>query len=263
VVRGAPPAVEVEGEVGPFVCDAARLRQCLEILVQRAVEVDAAEPVRLQLRRDAALLTVHVRDAGVLTPEEQASAFSEFANVRRDGAGLGLVLTRRLVERMGGSLEVVSGAAGTTFTLRVVDQSVASSAAAEALARAAESAVPRDPRAVLLIDDDLDMQDLLGRVLGGAGYRVLGAMDGDRGLALARRILPRVIVLDLVLPGVSGWEILARAKSDPLLAAVPILLLSTLDERPRGLAQGADACFVKPVDRETLLAAVRRLAPTG
>jgi DNA-binding response OmpR family regulator len=86
-------------------------------------------------------------------------------------------------------------------------------------------------------------------------------MEGEQGLAVARRLVPRAIVLDLVLPGLSGWDVLARAKGDPALAGVPVVMLSTVDERARGLAAGAAACFVKPVEREAFLAALRRIAP--
>jgi CheY-like chemotaxis protein len=194
------------------------------------------------------------------------AVFSEFADAspqRADGAGLGLALCRRLVELMGGAVDVVSGVGGSTFTLRIPDQDAARTPAALELAAAAERMSPGDPRTILVVDDDPDMQDLIGRILAKEGYRVAGAADGERGILLARRLRPRAILLDLILPGRSGWDVLSKLKSDPDLASIPVVVLSTVDDRTRGIALGADEYLVKPVDREVLLSSVHRYIRGG
>ena len=85
------------------------------------------------------------------------------------------------------------------------------------------------------------------------------ASDAERGLEIARTRRPYAIMLDIMLPGVDGWEFLVRAKRDPATANVPIIVVSMVDERARGLALGAVDYLVKPVGRESLLAALQVL----
>jgi len=95
--------------------------------------------------------------------------------------------------------------------------------------------------------------------LEGAGYEVAMADDAEQGLALARTLRPHAITLDIKLPGMDGWTFLARAKADAAIADIPIIVVSMVDERARGLALGAVDYLVKPVGRESLIAALRAL----
>jgi CheY-like chemotaxis protein len=112
---------------------------------------------------------------------------------------------------------------------------------------------------VLVVEDDPRALDLLRLYLTGAGFQVAVAHDGVEGLALARRLHPDAIALDIILPRLDGWEFLARAKADPDLADIPVLIVSMLDERGKGFALGAADYLVKPVSRDRVLAALRRL----
>ncbi len=259
--------LELAPDLGVVSSDAGRLRQCVEHLVHRAVLATPSQQVDVLARREGPAINIRVRDHGeALTTEQQVAVFSEFADgapQRADGAGLGLALCRRLVELMGGAVDVVSGVGGTTFTLRLPDQDAARTPAALELAAAAERLAPNDPRTVLVIDDDPDMQDVIGRILAKEGYRVAGAADGERGVLLARRLRPRAILLDLILPGRSGWDVLTRLKSDPELASIPVVVLSTVDDRSRGIALGADEYLVKPVNRDVLIDSVQRFIRGG
>src|SRR5204863_966412 len=96
-----------------------------------------------------------------------------------------------------------------------------------------------------------------------AGFGVAVARDGEAGLELARRIRPAAISLDISLPKLDGWDFLARAKADPLLAAIPVVIVSMIDQRGRGFALGAADYLVKPVKREELLAALQRVMPAA
>jgi CheY-like chemotaxis protein len=90
------------------------------------------------------------------------------------------------------------------------------------------------------------------------------ARDGEEGLARARELRPTAIVLDILLPRLDGWDVLARAKADPAIADIPIVVVSMLDERGKGFALGAADYLVKPVQREALLGTLRRVArPMG
>ena len=94
--------------------------------------------------------------------------------------------------------------------------------------------------------------------LEGVGYDVSVAHDGVEGLELARQINPRAVILDILLPGLNGWDLLARLKSDPTTAAIPVVITSMLDERGAGFALGASGYLVKPVSRDELLQTLGR-----
>jgi CheY-like chemotaxis protein len=116
-------------------------------------------------------------------------------------------------------------------------------------------------RTVLVVDDDPRAVDLLTLYLRGAGFEVVVARDGEEALNLARQVRPAVITLDVMLPRLDGWDFLARAKAEPALAGIPVVVVSMLDERGKGFALGAAEYLVKPVSREPLLGTLRRLLP--
>ena len=111
---------------------------------------------------------------------------------------------------------------------------------------------------VLLVEDDRRSADLMRILLADQGFRVLHAASGEEALDAVARELPAAVVLDIRLPGISGWEVLARVKGDPASADVPVIVVSILDERGRGYALGADDYLVKPVARELLVSSLRR-----
>jgi CheY-like chemotaxis protein len=114
---------------------------------------------------------------------------------------------------------------------------------------------------ILLVEDDRRAVELLRLQLEGAGFAVVVAGDGEEGLAMARRLRPAAITLDIALPRLDGWEFLTRAKADPALAQIPVVIVSMVDEPGKGFALGAAGYLVKPVDRNDLLDALRRAVP--
>jgi CheY-like chemotaxis protein len=110
------------------------------------------------------------------------------------------------------------------------------------------------------VEDDRRSFDLIRVHLEAAGVRVVGARDGEEGLDTVRRLSPAGVILDILLPGIDGWEVLAQLKADPRTAPVPVIVVSMLDERGHGFALGAAEYLVKPVGKEQLLAAVYRAA---
>ncbi len=111
---------------------------------------------------------------------------------------------------------------------------------------------------VLVVDDNADTLRLLGRYLTGTRYRFVGTTDPAQVIALCERESPRVIVVDVMLPEVDGWDILGRVRSHPATRAIPVIMCSILSEEPLALALGAAAFLRKPVSRATLLAALER-----
>jgi CheY-like chemotaxis protein len=117
---------------------------------------------------------------------------------------------------------------------------------------------------VLVIDDEDTVRDLMRRFLVREGFDVVTARDGEEGLAIARQLHPSMITLDVLMPGRDGWSVLQELKSDPELSAIPILMLTILDDKKVGYALGAAEYMTKPIDRgrlRTLLEKYRARAP--
>jgi CheY-like chemotaxis protein len=117
----------------------------------------------------------------------------------------------------------------------------------------------RDPLAVLIVEDDPRAAQLLSIYLEGAGLHPAIAPSGEQGLEVVAELQPGTIILDILLPGRDGWDILAELKANPQTAAIPVVIVSTLDERGRGFALGASDYLLKPVDREALLGTLERV----
>ncbi len=111
---------------------------------------------------------------------------------------------------------------------------------------------------MLVIDDDAAVRDLMARFLGKEGFRVVAAAGGEEGLRLARERSPDVITLDVLMPGMDGWSVLAALKADAALADIPVVMLTMLDDRNLGYALGAADYLTKPIDRERLVTVLER-----
>ena len=111
---------------------------------------------------------------------------------------------------------------------------------------------------VLVIDDDPACRDVLGQFLTKKGFRVEAAAGGPEGLVLARKLRPLAITLDVVMPGMDGWAVLAALKADPDLADIPVVMLTMVDDRKTGFRLGAADYLMKPVDPTRLTAVLRR-----
>ncbi len=116
-----------------------------------------------------------------------------------------------------------------------------------------------DPRKILVVDDDPDIYEIVQTNLEGAGYTVVGASDGAEGLRKIRAENPDLVILDVLMPEMDGWEVLRRVEADPQLAGVPVIMLTCKSEDLdilRGLVEGAVEYVTKPFYPENLVASV-------
>jgi CheY-like chemotaxis protein len=155
---------------------------------------------------------------------------------------------------------------GSAFTIRLPAKESPTGQAAALPSRAAVSPDDpgeRRPDTVLVIDDDATARDLLTSYLERDGFVVVSAANGVDGLRRAKEVRPTAITLDVVMPDLDGWTVLAALKGDPELADIPVVLVTILDETPHGMARGAAGHMTKPVDRARLLELLGRWRRPG
>jgi signal transduction histidine kinase/CheY-like chemotaxis protein len=280
--HGITLSLQVDPDLGEVEADERKVKQVVFNLLSNAVKFTPdGGRVELAARRVDGEVQVSVRDTGIgVAPEDQGRIFEEFRQAgqgpakTQEGTGLGLALTKRFVELHGGRIWVESEVGvGSTFTfslpVRTTDSPAGSGQpgrppTADETSRSSvvgrRSADEGEPT-ILLVEDDPRSIDLLTLYLSGAGFTVAVAGDGAVGLDMARRLRPVGIVLDILLPRLDGWEFLSHAKVDPALAEIPVVIVSMLDERGKGFALGAAEYLVKPINRDDLLATLRRVRP--
>jgi adenylate cyclase len=249
--------VEADGKLGAVTVDPMRLRQILLNLLSNACKFTKDGEVALRVRKVAdgrSWIEFAVSDTGIgMTPEQQAKLFEEFTQAdsstarRFGGTGLGLAITRKLARMMGGDVTVTSEPdKGSVFTIRLPGST-------DVPARTFAAGGHR-PHAdcVLIIDDDATARELLADQLEAEGFSVVTASGGLEGLKLAKQLRPSVITLDVIMPDLDGWSVLAALRQDSELAHIPVIMVTILDQQRRAVALGAAGYLTKPMDREQL-----------
>jgi len=270
--------VSCDENVGAMHSDLTKVRQSLFNLLSNACKFTTRGTISLGVtRRKTALgdtVTFRVSDSGIgMSPEQMDKLFQPFTQADSSttrqfgGTGLGLSITKKFCEMMGGGVTVASEVGrGTTFTLELPAELRDSRLASEPAAEARTTPVPAGAPLVLVIDDDPDARELMQRFLGKEGYRTVCASDGDEGLLMARELHPDLITLDVMMPRVDGWSVLAALKNDFGLSAIPVVMLTVADDKKSlGLALGAAEYITKPIDPTRLapiLAKYRRAGST-
>lgn len=249
----------------PIRTDYTKLKQSLINLISNACKFTRDGRVTLEIERQEGGIVFRVRDTGIgMTPEQIGRLFQAFAQADASttrefgGTGLGLAITRSFCQLLGGDVRVESVAGeGSTF---IITLPLEGGSAEVVAAPELESSGPTLATPVLLVDDDPQIHQLIGTMLNREGYRVDYAGGGAEAIARARSLKPAVILLDVMMPQVDGWTVLAALKAEPELADIPVIIISLLDERPLGLSLGAAEFLTKPVDRKQLIDTVRAYA---
>jgi len=247
--------------------DQQKLRQVLINLMSNACKFTNGGRVKLEVGLDGnGWLELRVSDSGIgISDEQRARLFRPFVQAdssttrRYGGTGLGLAISQRFCEMMGGRIEVQSQPGqGSTFTVRLPEK----------VRRLSRRALEADPLVegalVLVIDDDQSTYATLSSTLSERGFRVEWARSGDDGLEAARQQRPQVIVLNINMPAKQGWSVLALLKEDQETAAIPVVIVTSLDDPELGMTLGATDYLVKPIHPAHLIRTVRRwLTPSN
>ena len=263
--------------------DLDRLIQVVINLISNAVKFTDSGSITLSARLDGNELVVGVRDSGIgIASADQQKVFEKFKQVgdtltdKPKGTGLGLPICKEIVEYHGGRIWVVSepGKGSTfSFTLPVIGnpaqlellpkrRSVDIESLVRQLRERVPSHQPRD-KFVLVVDDDPNIRSLLQQELTEAGYTVRLAEDGRKALALIREETPGLIILDVMMPEMNGFDVAAVLKNDPATMDIPIIILSIVEDKERGLRLGVDRYLTKPIDTASLFHEVDALLDQG
>ncbi len=245
--------LDAPDDLGSLTVDPMRLRQILLNLLSNACKFTKEGEVTVRVRTvldGRPFVEFAVIDTGIgMTPGQQAKLFQEFTQADSStarqfgGTGLGLAITRRLARMMGGDVSVASESGkGSTFTVCLPGETGVRSPANGA----AKS------NCVLVIDDDATARELIADQLKTEGFVVVTASGGLEGLRLARELKPMAITLDVMMPDLDGWSVLAALRQDGELVDVPVIMVTILDEQRRGAALGAAGYLTKPIDRGSL-----------
>jgi signal transduction histidine kinase/CheY-like chemotaxis protein len=251
--------LDAQENLGQLTVDPMRLRQILLNLLSNACKFTKQGEVKLRVKKVADgrnWIEIAVADTGIgMTSEQQAKLFEEFIQAdsstarQYGGTGLGLAITRKLARMMGGDVTVASEPGkGSVFTVRLpggADSQARSSTGSDGR---------RSPTfgCVLVIDDDATARELIADHLKAEGFSVVTAAGGAEGLKFAKELRPTAITLDVMMPDLDGWSVLAALRQDPELAEIPVIMITIVDEHRRGIALGAAGYLTKPIDRERL-----------
>ncbi|MEO8576463.1 MAG: response regulator [Gemmatimonadales bacterium] len=268
--------IECAPNIGGMHADQVKVRQALFNLVSNAAKFTHEGFITLEAERcrmdGEEWIVFRVTDTGIgLSEDKILRLFQDFTQAdasttrKFGGTGLGLALTRRFCQMMGGDVTVRSvPGEGSTFTIKLpaivnqvksepVEQPVSEVIAASSGGdRRSTDPLPAPGTCVLVIDDNAAQRDLMQRFLDKEGFCVRCASNGEEGLRLAKELLPIAITLDVMMPGMNGWDVLQTLRVDAALSNIPVIMLTAVDDAERGFALGASDYVTKPVNRQRL-----------
>jgi len=261
-------------DVGEMHADQTRIRQALLNLVSNANKFTEHGSVTVDVARVMSKggeeITMAVTDTGIgMSSEQMGRLFQEFVQAdpsttrKYGGTGLGLAISRRFCQMMGGEITVESQLGkGSTFTIRLPAriESVQPAPLMRRVRSERQSTKPVKGSLILVIDDDQTVCEVMARYLEREGFVVRTATGGREGLQLAHELHPAAITLDINMPDLDGWTLLAALKGDPQLADIPVVLVTIEDNRSRGYSLGATEYMTKPIDRERLISLLQNIS---
>ncbi len=272
--------LELPTDLGAMHSDVTKLRQILLNFLSNAAKFTENGTITLSATRitnagPVDWLSFRVRDTGIgMSPEQLTKLFQRFTQAdasttrKFGGTGLGLSISKAFGVMLGGDIAVDSEPGrGTSFTVTVPASCPAADAGEDPSpvddSEAAGGAPRQDKGLVLVIDDDEAQRDLMCRFLAREGFGAVTASNGARGLELARTLKPKVILLDVMMPGLNGWSALSVLKADPELANIPVVMITFVRERGLARSLGAAEYVLKPVEWDRFKQVMDRFRDTG
>ncbi|BAY98880.1 two-component hybrid sensor and regulator [Tolypothrix tenuis PCC 7101] len=270
-------STRIADNLGNIYVDDRRLRQVLINLLSNAIKfTPEGGSVRLEISLEEAEeanspssphICFSVIDTGIgICIEDINKLFQPFIqldsslNRQYNGTGLGLALVQRIATLHGGTVSVSSKVGeGSCFTVRIPYNTNDPLSTMQVTAPSPSHRLPADNTQVLIIEDSIPAAEQITRYLTEMGMQPNVYPRGEGSVDEALRIQPAFILLDLQLPNLSGWDVLNQLQNNPQTKEIPVIIISVVDERTKGLAQGAAEYIVKPITRQQFQATLEKL----
>jgi signal transduction histidine kinase/DNA-binding response OmpR family regulator len=273
---------EIEADLPEVIGDRDKLIQVVINLISNAVKFTDKGSVTCRALRKNGEIVVSIIDTGSgIAPEDQPKVFEKFKQVgetltnKPKGTGLGLTICKEIVEHHGGRIWVESELGkGSTFSFALPVKTKADgelpqmdlAALLSQLKQRVETTTLKAKHgkpSILVVDDEASIRELLNQNLQEAGYQVRIASNGREALEQVRHEHPDLIILDVMMPEMNGFDVAAVLKNDPATMDIPILILSIVQDRERGFRLGVDRYLTKPIDTDALFREVGSLLQQG
>ncbi|MBD2598638.1 PAS domain S-box protein [Nostoc spongiaeforme FACHB-130] len=273
---------EIDSGLPQIVGDRNRLLQVLINLISNAVKFTQAGTVTCRVQKQHEGVCISVIDTGIgITPEDQPKVFEKFRQVgdtltdKPKGTGLGLPICKQIVEHHSGRIWVESEPGkGSTFSFLIPiyakDDQANGQINLEALVKqlkehviTSNAVLYENRKTILVVDDDTNIRELLRQQLENEGYKVREAKDGMDAIHQIKIARPDLILLDVMMPQINGFDVAAVLKNDPQTADIPIIILSIIENKERGYHIGIDRYLTKPINSEQLLSEIGLLLSQG
>ena len=260
--------INLDGAMGSMSQDETKLRQCLTNFLSNGFKFTKNGTVTLdvkaRLEGDVEFVDFAVIDTGAgMSPEGVAKVFEEYTQAERStsanygGTGLGLPISKKFAEMMGGDVIVTSEeGVGSVFTMSVPRECPEYS---EDEVEGNVINLDDQDNLVVLVDDDVAMHDLIKRTISKLNLTLLGATNSEKGMELIREVKPKLILLDVLMPGRDGWSFLKECKTDKDLKNIPVIMISQLNQSNLASSLGANDYLTKPIDRTHFINTLKRI----
>ena len=253
--------LDVTENPGVMYADLTKIRQSLLNLLSNASKFTDHGVITLAIKRylkaDEEWISMKVSDSGIgMTPEQIGKLFKAFSQAdssttrKYGGTGLGLNITKRFCEMMGGDVTVESEVGkGSTF---IIDLPATVKEKEQEPTPQTSIANTSSTQTILVIDDDPATGDLIKRSFADKGFKVISTTHPEEGLKLAKEHHPNIIILDVMMPKVDGWELLSQFKHNSELSTIPVVMSTFVDDKNMGFTLGASDYLVKPLSSEKI-----------
>ena len=260
--------INLEGALGSMSQDETKLRQCLTNFLSNGFKFTKNGTVTLDVKArmvgDIEFIDFAVIDTGAgMSPEGVAKVFEEYTQAERStsanygGTGLGLPISKKFAEMMGGDVIVTSEeGVGSVFTMSVPRECPEYN---EDEVEGNVINLDEQDNLVVLVDDDVAMHDLIKRTISKLNLTLLGATNSEKGMELIREVKPKLILLDVLMPGRDGWSLLKECKTDKDLKDIPVIMISQLNQSNLASSLGANDYLTKPIDRSHFINTLKRI----
>ena len=260
--------INLDGAMGSMSQDETKLRQCLTNFLSNGFKFTKNGTVTLDVKAkmvgDVEFIDFAVIDTGAgMSPEGVAKVFEEYTQAERStsanygGTGLGLPISKKFAEMMGGDVIVTSEeGVGSVFTMSVPRECPEYN---EDEVEGNVINLDEQDNLVVLVDDDVAMHDLIKRTISKLNITLLGATNSEKGMELIREVKPKLILLDVLMPGRDGWSLLKECKTDKDLKDIPVIMISQLNQSNLASSLGANDYLTKPIDRSHFINTLKRI----